>query len=155
MKLSTWQALNFVPSGEFSSESQESDIWFQEFGYDLKLRAQRNNSDFRNFLRFELFSGNIKADRMDHIMIHILKLDKCCMYLIAKVDESGTRLHFRIYVSRESTCEPPKSQSKPKIYQMISEKKNIRSLDDILDFLRNISYWRCYYNVSEHVEPSW
>ena len=49
------------------------------------------------------------------------------MYLIAKVDESGTRLSFRIYVSRESTFEPPKSQSKPKTYQMILEKSKVRS----------------------------
>ena len=49
------------------------------------------------------------------------------MYLIAKVDESGTRLSFRIYVSRESTFEPPKSQSKPKIYQLILEKSKVRS----------------------------
>ena len=50
------------------------------------------------------------------------------MYLIAKVDESGTRLSFRIYVSRESTFEPPKSQSKPKTYQLILEKSKVESI---------------------------
>jgi len=75
------------------------------------------------------------------------------MYLIAKVDESGTRLSFRIDVSRESTFEPPKSQSKPKIYQLILEKSKVESFTGKLGHFFKISH-QPYYKTGEKVEPS-